>query len=214
MGLEQIWLLEKLQKRFKMKPLRTSIEISFLSILFIAVCIFGVGYLPEKGRQLATMQDSLKPETTSDNKTPPSIGTYVEETTESGTWSPSIQYTTKNAHKFYVQPDLVEEAKYTLNQKTAKISFDFLATLKKIPIGSALAISGLPVVVESKHVTEFNIHQTGLNYKGGELTVSARDDTTYFGIMVNTGREEEAYIIDGSESPVVRFWGYIIYDPY
>lgn len=54
MGLEQIWLLEKLIKRFKMKPIKTFLEVGFLLIIFTAACFFGVGLLAEKGRQAAS----------------------------------------------------------------------------------------------------------------------------------------------------------------
>lgn len=192
-----------------MHPIRTSIEIAFLIALFALACFFGAGYLPEKGRQFATAPNSVVPETESGNKTHELITTYIAEPTENGTWTPSIQYITDNKSRHDVKAKLIDVAKYTLNRKTAKISFDFLVELKKIPFGSALAIGGLPVVVENGHITEFNIHQTGLNYSG-ELTVSMRPHTTYFGVMVNTGRVEKEYLTDGSEDSV-RFWGYIIY---
>ena len=60
MGLEQIWLFEKLKKRFKMNPCKTSIEVGFLLIVFIFICYIGVGYLPEKGRQLASISKPTK----------------------------------------------------------------------------------------------------------------------------------------------------------
>ena len=191
-----------------MHPIKTSIEIGFLGALFALVCFFGAGYLPEKGRQFATVPNRVVPEAKSDTKISDGITTFSKESTENGTWTPSIQYTTGNRNKHRIQTKLVDEAKYTLDRKTAKISFDFLVDLKKVPIGSALAIGGLPVVVENGDVTEFNIHQTGLNYSG-ELTVSTLPDTTYFRVMVNTGRKEKAYLTDGSEDSV-RFWGYMI----
>jgi len=59
MGLEQIWLFEKLTKRFKMKPIRTSIEVIFL--LGIGIAIFsGAGFLAEKGRQFASNADKTR----------------------------------------------------------------------------------------------------------------------------------------------------------
>jgi len=63
-GLEQIWLLEKLWKRFKMSPIRTSLEIIFILGLFVGACFFGIGYLSEKGKQLAipSKKEQIKPQ--------------------------------------------------------------------------------------------------------------------------------------------------------
>ena len=53
MGLEQIWLFEKLIKRYKMKPITTALEVGFLLIVLLLFCFFGMGFLAEKGRQAA-----------------------------------------------------------------------------------------------------------------------------------------------------------------
>lgn len=133
-----------------------------------------------------------------------------ESKAEHGTWSPSVRYTTGDSSKDYVKKILVDSAEYILNQRIVKISFDFSVDLKQVPSGSALAIGGLPVVVKKGNVTEFNVHQTGLNYSG-ELTVSARHNTTWFDLVtLNTGGVQGVYVTDGSEGSV-RFWGYIVY---
>ena len=131
---------------------------------------------------------------------------------ENGTWSPSVQYTTGDSSKDYAQVNSVDlaEYEYILNQNTVKISFDFWVDLKEVPSGSALAIGGLPFTVKNGNVTEFNVHQTGLNHSG-ESTVSARGGTTWFDwLTMNTGGLQRVYVTNGSEGSV-RFWGYIVY---
>lgn len=131
---------------------------------------------------------------------------------EHGTWSPSVQYTTGNSSKDYAQVNSVDlaEYEYRLSQNTVKISFDFLVDLEQVPSGSALAIGGLPLTVENGNVTEFNVHQTGLNHSG-ESTVSAKRGTTWFDwLTMNTKGAQKPYVTDGSEGSV-RFWGYIVY---
>ena len=125
----------------------------------------------------------------------------VEKYAEKGEWSPSVQYTTGDSSEKYAQVISVDEAKYTFHQGNVKVFFDFSVDLKKVPIGSALGIGGMPFTIDSRNVYEFKVRQTGLNHSE-DLTVSPRCGYTSFDLL---------YVTDGSEGSV-RFWGYIVYD--
>jgi len=130
---------------------------------------------------------------------------------ECGTWHPCVQYITNNARSGSAQEIAVDvqDYQYQRDQEIAAINFDLSVDLKQVPRGSILIIDGAPFTIENGRLTQATINQIGLDYSG-EVMVSARPDTTWFVVMVNTEGVQKAYVTDGSEGSV-RFWGYIVY---